>query len=99
MRRPASKIRDDIARLQEDLKAAETREAQRIGRIALKAGLGEIDIDEAELLAAFEDVVGRFQGKADTGRNDRTVGQASSPQHTATEAIKTGAVADGDAEA
>ena len=54
MKKPSSKIRDEIAKLQEQLKAAETREAERIGRIALKAGLGEIEIDEDELQAAFE---------------------------------------------
>ena len=43
MKKPSSKIREEIAKLQEQLKQAETREAERIGRIALKAGLGEID--------------------------------------------------------
>ncbi|MGO7258907.1 TraC family protein, partial [Rhizobium brockwellii] len=43
MKKHSSKIRDEIAKLQEQLKTAETREAERIGRIALKAGLGEIE--------------------------------------------------------
>lgn len=64
MKKPSSKIREEITRLQEQLKAAETREAERIGRIALRAGLGEIEIEESELLAAFEDLAGRFRGKA-----------------------------------
>ena len=53
MKKPPSKIKAEIARLHEQLKQAETREAERIGRLALKAGLGEIEIDEAVLLAAF----------------------------------------------
>ena len=57
-----SKIRDETARLQEQLKAAETRQAERIGRIVLKAGLGEIEIEEATLQAVFEDLVKRFRG-------------------------------------
>lgn len=61
MKRPSSKLREDIARLQEQLKAAETREAERIGRIALKAGLGDIEIDETELQAAFGEVANRFR--------------------------------------
>ena len=61
MKKPSSKIRDEIARLQEQLKAAETREAERIGRLALKAGLGEIAIDDAELVAAFETLATRFR--------------------------------------
>ncbi|MUZ74449.1 TraC family protein [Agrobacterium vitis] len=62
MKKPSSKIRDEIARLQEQLKAAETREAERIGRIALKAGLGEIEVDETELQVAFEELAKRFRG-------------------------------------
>ncbi|WP_284215276.1 TraC family protein, partial [Ciceribacter naphthalenivorans] len=54
MKKPTSKIREELARLQEQLKQAETRDAERIGRIALKAGLGEIEIDDADLQAAFE---------------------------------------------
>ena len=62
MKRPSAKIRDEIARLQEQLKAAETREAERIGRIALKAGLGEMEIDDVELQATFEGLAKRFRG-------------------------------------
>lgn len=62
MKKPSSKIREEIAKLQDQLKRAETREAERIGRIALKAGLGEIEIEEAALQAAFEDIAGRFRG-------------------------------------
>ncbi|MGO6747611.1 conjugal transfer protein TraC [Rhizobium ruizarguesonis] len=62
MKKPSSKIREEIARLQDQLRAAETREAERIGRIALKAGIGEIEIEEAELQAAFEEIPGRFRG-------------------------------------
>ncbi|WP_081159264.1 conjugal transfer protein TraC [Ensifer aridi] len=62
MKKPTSKIRNEIAKLQEQLKAAETRDAERIGRIALKAGLGDIKIEEAELQAAFESLAKRFRG-------------------------------------
>ena len=72
MKKPSSKIREEIARLQEQLKSAETREAERIGRVALKAGLGEIEIEEAALQAAFEDIAGRFRGgkEASTGKKN-----------------------------
>ncbi|MBB4116946.1 methanogenic corrinoid protein MtbC1 [Rhizobium sp. BK226] len=67
MKKPSSKIREEIAKLQDQLRAAETREAERIGRIALRAGIGEIDIEEAELQAAFEEIAGRFrEGKGGT---------------------------------
>lgn len=61
MKKPAAKIREEIARLQEQLKQAETRDAERIGRIALRAGIGEIEIEEADLLSALEEVAGRFR--------------------------------------
>jgi hypothetical protein len=98
MKKPSSKIREEIARLQDQLRQAETREAERIGRIALKAGIGEIEIDEAELQAAFEEITGRFRGgKApSTGRKDvgdgRTGGEPSAT-------IASGAPAGGPGEA
>ncbi|TWF43453.1 conjugal transfer protein TraC [Neorhizobium alkalisoli] len=61
MKKPTARIRDEIARLQEQLRQAETREAERIGRIALRAGLGEIAVEEADLLTAFEDIAARFR--------------------------------------
>lgn len=96
MKRPSSKIRDEIARLQEQLKIAETREAERIGRIALKAGLGEIEVDEAELQAAFEDLANRFRG----GKGATTGGKKGSGagEPTSTAAITPGANAGGTGE-
>ena len=61
MKKPSSKIREEIARLQERLKQAETREAERIGRLALKAGLGDIEIEERALVSALEDLAARFR--------------------------------------
>lgn len=74
MKKPSSKIREEIARLQEQLKHAETREAERIGRIALKAGLGEIEIDEVELQTGFEDLLKRFRGRQGTAAGKKRDG-------------------------
>lgn len=69
MKKPSSKIREEIGRLQEQLKQAETREAERIGRLALRAGLGEIEVEDGELVTAFEEVVARFRkGSGRSGR-------------------------------
>jgi len=74
MKKPTSKIREELARLQEQLKQAETRDAERIGRIALKAGLGEIDIGDTDLQAAFQDVAKRFRGgKAGSVGKERAI--------------------------
>ena len=48
MKKPTAKIREEITRLQEKLKEAETRDAERISRIAIRAGLGEIEVEEAD---------------------------------------------------
>lgn len=90
MKKPSSKIREEIARLQDQLKQSETREAERIGRIALKAGLGEIEVDEAALQAAFEDIAGRFRGgqgattRVATGKKD-AAGRSAGASSTAVE--------------
>lgn len=96
MKKPSSRIREEIAKLQDQLKQAETREAERIGRIALKAGLGDIEIDEAELQAAFEDVAKRFRGgkgnasgKKDVG-DGRAAGGTSASQSPGTDAGSAG---------
>jgi hypothetical protein len=70
MKKPSRQIREEISRLQEQLKAAETREAERIGRIALRAGIGEIEVEEEALLSAFEELAKRFRGgkAASTGK-------------------------------
>jgi hypothetical protein len=98
MKKPSSKIRDEIAKLQEQLKLAETKEAGRIGRVALKAGLGEIEIEEGELQAAFEDLVKRFRGgqAAATG-GKKGVRDSSGQASTATDASGAGAGSAGEA--
>ena len=79
MKKPASKIRADIAKLQEQLKVAETREAERIGRLALKAGLGEIEIDEAKLVVAFEEIARRFRGGGSQQRKTTSAQDTTGP--------------------
>lgn len=98
MKKPSSKIREEIAKLQDQLRQAETREAERIGRIALKAGLGEIEIEETALLAAFEELAARFRDRDDKASGKR--GNAARKGETAGAAmVGAGAAASGDSEA
>lgn len=98
MKKPSAKIRDEIAKLQEQLKIAEAREAERIGRIALKAGLGEIEIDEAELQAAFEQLTKRFRGgQGGTTGGKKGAGDSSGQASTAAGASGAGAGSAGEA--
>lgn len=77
MKKPPSRIREEIAKLQDQLKSAETKEAERIGRLALKAGLGEIEVEEEELVAGLKELAARFW-KAGTN------GKAAKPSAAAT---------------
>jgi hypothetical protein len=87
MKKPSSKIREEIGRLQEQLKQAETREAERIGRLALKAGLGDIEVEDGELVAAFEEVAVKFRkGSARSGRQTGTSVPSGAPQGSGGEA-------------
>jgi hypothetical protein len=87
MKKPSSKIREEIGRLQEQLKQAETREAERIGRLALKAGLGEIEIEDGELVSAFEEVGARFRkGSGRSGRQTSAPVPPGAPQGSGGEA-------------
>lgn len=64
MAKPSARLRDEIAKLQEQLKQAEAKEAERIGRVALKAGLGDLDIGDADLFKSFEELSARFRKTA-----------------------------------
>ncbi len=97
MKKPSSKIREEIARLQEQLKAAETREAERIGRVALRAGLGEIEIEEADLQAAFEELASRFRGKGTKATGKKGADAGGEPGAPAAK-VPTGAPAGGSGE-
>lgn len=98
MKKPSSKIREEIARLQDQLKAAEMREAERIGRVALKAGLGEIDIEEAALQAAFEEIARRFRGKGSKAPGKKGSDAAGEAGASGAK-VPAGAAADGAGEA
>jgi len=93
MKKPSSKIREEIARLQEQLKSAETREAERIGRIALRAGLGEIAVEESDLQAAFEELAAKFRGKGGKATGRRDGGAVEEPTDSAAK-VAAGATAD-----
>ena len=87
MKKPSSRIREDIARLQEQLKHAETREAERIGRLALRAGLGDIAINEVALQCALEEVARSFrQGLATGGSRRQGTDETGAGRTTSTDA-------------
>lgn len=78
MRRSSSGIREEIERLQEQLKLAEAKEAERIGRLAMKAGLGDVSVADAAILKGFKELTVRFQKQAETPTGDRASGAQTS---------------------
>lgn len=59
--RTAAQIKADMARLTEELALSEAREGERIGTLAVKAGLHEIECNDADLTTAFREIAARFQ--------------------------------------
>lgn len=87
MKKPSLRIRKEIAKLREQLKAAEMREAERIGRLALRAGFGDIKIEDGDLVAAFEEIVEKFRkGSGGASRQTGTPIPAGAPQGSGSEA-------------
>lgn len=56
-----TQIKAEMERLKLELKVAEAKEADRLGALAIKAGLHEIEASDADLIKAMKDLVARFQ--------------------------------------
>ncbi len=61
MKKPSSKIREEIAKLQEQLKQAETREAERIGGWRSRRASARSRSTIPSWSPAFEEVATRFR--------------------------------------
>ena len=60
----AEHIKDEIAKLHGQLRELEDREAERLGRLAIKAGLHEVKGSDSAILKSFQDLVRQFQTKS-----------------------------------
>ena len=56
-----AQIKAEMERLKQELKEAEAKEADRLGALAIKAGLHEIEASDADLVKALKEVAARFQ--------------------------------------
>ncbi|WP_368649934.1 TraC family protein [Brucella intermedia] len=59
--RTPAQIKAEMERLKQELKEAEAKEADRLGALAIKAGLHEIEASDADLVKAMKEVAARFQ--------------------------------------
>jgi hypothetical protein len=58
--RKADKLAE-LNRIKAELAELENKAAERIGKIALDAGLGDLDIDDAKLRKEFEAIASNFR--------------------------------------
>ena len=67
--------------LQRELAQLDAKAAERIGRLAVKAGLADIDVDDDLWVKEFKALAGRFRGHekraAETGKSSAGQGGAS----------------------
>ena len=58
--RKADKLAE-LNRIKAELAELESKAAERIGKIAIAAGLGDLDIDDAEMRKEFEAIASKFR--------------------------------------
>lgn len=51
----------ELNRIKEELAELESKAAKRIGKIAIAAGLGDLEIDDAQLRKEFEAIASKFR--------------------------------------
>lgn len=62
--------------IKKDLAALETKAGERLGRLALKAGLADLDLDDDRLLEEFRAIVGRFRAPANGAQPEQAAAPA-----------------------
>lgn len=65
--------------IRRDLAALEVKAGERLGKLALKAGLGELDADDDTLLKQFQAVAARFRAATNGGRPEQAAARPPSP--------------------
>lgn len=60
-----TRIEGDIARLEAQLRQAKEEEAGRIGELAVKAGLADIEISDRDLIKELRAIASRFRAPAE----------------------------------
>lgn len=60
---------EELERIKNDLARIESQAAERIGKLAIRAGLADLDIGDEQLSKEFAAVAAKFQPK--TGKKDK----------------------------
>jgi hypothetical protein len=64
--------------IKKELAALETKAGERLGRLALKAGLADLDLDDEKLLEEFRAIAGRFRPAANGAHQEQAAAPAPS---------------------
>lgn len=70
----------EIEALQSKLKKHDKAEAERLGGLALKSGIGAIDITDEDLTREFEAIVTRFREKSPAVAEPKVSGRRGAEQ-------------------
>ncbi len=73
--RKADKLAE-LNRIKAELAELESKAAERIGKLALSVGLGDLDIEDAELRKEFEAIASKF--RKNEGKQAATVAETPS---------------------
>ena len=60
---------DELERIKSDLARIEERAAMQIGKLAVRAGLADLDIEDEQLAKEFAALAAKFQSKS--GKKDK----------------------------
>ena len=63
--RKASKLAD-LERIKAEIQEIERKAAERIGKLAINAGLGDLDISDADLRKEIEAIASKFSPKSES---------------------------------
>lgn len=68
---------DELERLKSDLARLEERAAAQIGKLAVRAGLADLDIEDEQLAKEFAALAAKFQPKS--GKKDKPASPNTGP--------------------
>lgn len=67
----------ELAKIKQQIAAMDAKSAERIGKIALAAGLDDLAIDDATLKKEFEAIASKFRGFQDKPKTTSTTATES----------------------
>lgn len=70
---------EELERIKRDLSRLETQAAERIGRLATRAGIADLDISDEQLVKEFATITAKFQNKSHAKKNGKSIATNAPP--------------------